>query len=192
VELHPAENRGYRELYLTASAVARRFGHLASAFGAGDAHEALTKAGESLERMVAELRPLTARHGLYSRLAAEGGGASIGTARGTIADRFLERNQALRTATDELEHVATLLTYLNAVSGTRRDAELCEFTEAWERRLRRQLGAVRAAVRELGADPDEAVRPLDDSPVGRAAHRTAWTVGAIGEWTDRRVGRRGR
>jgi hypothetical protein len=190
--MHPAENRGYRELYLTARAVARRFGHLASAFGEGAAHEALAKAGEGLEQMVADLRPLTARHGLYSRLAAEGGGASIGTARGTIADRFLERNQALRIAADELEHLATLLAYLNSVSGTRDDAELCEFTDAWERRLRRQLGAVRRAVRDLGSDPDEAIRPLDDSPVGRAAHRTAWTFGAIGEWTDRRIGRRGR
>ena len=192
MNLHPAENRGYRELYLTASAVARRFGHLASAFGEGGANEALTKAGESLEQMVAELRPLTAGYGLYSRLAAEGGGSSIGTARGAIADRFLERNQALRIAADELEHLATLLAYLRAVSGTRDDTELCDFTEAWERRLRRQLGAVRRVIRELGADPDEAIRPLDDSPVGRAAHRTAWTVGAIGEWTDRRIGRRGR
>src|SRR4051812_9677651 len=84
-------------------------------------------------------------------------------------------NQALRLAVDDLEHVTTLLGYLASVGEARGDANLSEFCRSWERRLRRQEGAVRRAAIELGSDPDGAVEPLDDSPAGRAAHGVAWT-----------------
>jgi hypothetical protein len=116
----------------------------------------------------------------------------VGTLRGAVLDRFLERNQALRLAVGDLEHVATLLAYLAQVSATRGDAELPEFCGTWERRLRRQLGAIRKAAIELGASPDAAVEPLDDSAAGRAAHRVAWAFGTVGEWTDRRLAARKR
>jgi hypothetical protein len=54
------------------------------------------------------------------------------------------------------------------------------------------VGAVRRAANELGATPDSAIQPLDPSPAGRAAHRMAWAVGTVGEWTDRQVARRKR
>ena len=69
---------------------------------------------------------------------------------------------------------------------------ITEVCRSWERRLRRQVGAVRKAAIELGDDPDVAVEPLDPSPAGRAAHRVAWAVGTVGEWTDRQVARRKR
>jgi hypothetical protein len=69
---------------------------------------------------------------------------------------------------------------------------LSEFCQSWERRLRRQVSAVRKSAIELGSDPDLAVLPLDPSPAGRAAHRVAWAVGTVGEWTDRQVARRRR
>ena len=120
-------------------------------------------------------------------MAAQGSGANLGTVRGAVFDRFLERNQALRFAVEDLEQVTTLLGYLARVSETRGDTKLPEFCRSWERRLRRQVNAVRKAAIELGGDPDGAVEPLDDSAAGRAAHRVAWTSarsasGPTGRW----------
>src|SRR5215211_541152 len=190
--LHPAENRGYRELYVTASQASKRLGRMALSVDATEAREPLDKAAESLGKLLNELGPLTARHDLYGDVAAQGGGANLGLARGAVLDKFLERNQALRLAVDDLEHVATLLAYLAAVSEARDDATLPEFCRSWERRLRRQVSAVRKAAIELGTDPDSAVEPLDPSPTGRAAHRVAWAAGTFGEWTDRQAARRRR
>jgi hypothetical protein len=192
VPLHPAENRGYRELFFTGRQTAKRLGRLAAAFDGTPAGELLDKAAGSISGLLQELGPLTARHDLHGGLAAQGSGANLGTVRGAVFDRFLERNQALRLAVEDLEHVTTLLGYLARVSDTRRDPKLAEFCGSWERRLRRQVNAVRKAAIELGGDPDGAVEPLDDSPASRAAHRVAWTLGTVGEWTDRQVARRRR
>jgi len=190
VPLHPAENRGYRELYFTGRQTVKRLDRLAAAFDDTPAHEPLGKAGDAISRLLDELGPLTARHDLYGGAAAQGSGANVGTVRGAVFDRFLERNQALRFAVEDLEHVTTLLGYLARVSETRGDTELPEFCRSWERRLRRQVNALRKTAIELGGDPDGAVEPLDDSPASRAAHRVAWSLGSIGEWTDRQVARR--
>jgi hypothetical protein len=190
VPLHPAENRGYRELYVSASAAQKRLGRLALALDGTDSREPVDKAAESLGKLLEELGPLTARHDLYGDVAAQGGGASFGLLRGAVFDRFLERNQALRIAVDDLEHVATLLAYLANASEARGDRKLPEFCLSWERRLRRQIGAVRKAAVALGSDPDGAIEPLDASAASRAAHRVAWAVGTVGEWTDRQVARR--
>ena len=188
--MHPAENRGYRELYLTGRQLAQRWGRLADALVGTPAAEPLRKTADSVDTMLGELEPLTARHDLYSRIAAQGTGARLGHARAAVGDRFTERNQAMRLALDDLEHVATLLAYLATVSETRGDAELPEFCRTWERRLRRQLGAARKAAVAMGEDPDSAIAPLDPSPVGRAAHGAAYAAGTVGEWVDRRVARR--
>lgn len=190
--LHPAENRGYRELYLTGRQTAKRLERVAAAFASDQVRDPLAKAADALERMLSELAPLTARHDLHGEVAAEGAGATLGAARGAVFDRFLEQNQAVRLAVDDLEHVATLLGYLANVSEARRDEKLPEFCRSWERRIRRHVSAVRKAANELGAAPDAAIQPLDPSPTGRAAHRMAWAVGTVGEWTDRQVARRRR
>jgi hypothetical protein len=190
VPLHPAENRGYRELYVTGRYAAKRLGRLALSLDGTVAREPVEKAAESLGKLMDELGPLTARHDLYGGVAAQGSGANLGAFRGAVLDRFLERNQALRLAVDDLEHVATLLAYLANVSETRGDAKLPEFSRSWERRIRRQVSAVRKAAVELGSTPDAAIEPLDDSAPGRAAHRVAWAFGTVGEWTDRQVARR--
>jgi hypothetical protein len=190
VPLHPAENRGYRELYVTGRQAAKRLGRMALSLDGTDAREPLDKAAESLGKLLDELGPMTARHDLYGEVAAQGGGANLGMLRGAVLDRFLERNQALRLAVDDLEHVATLLAYLANVSGGRGDTTLNEFCSSWERRFRRQVSAVRKAAVTLGATPDAAIEPLDPSRVGRAAHRAAWAFGTVGEWTDRQVARR--
>jgi hypothetical protein len=190
VPLHPAENRGYRELYVSARAAAKRLSRLGLALNGTDAREPVDKAAESLGKLLEELGPLTARHDLYGNVTAQGGGANFGFLRGAVFDRFLERNQALRLAVDDLEHVATLLAYLANVSEARADEKFPEFCRSWERRLRRQIGAVRKAAVALGQTPDAAIEPLDASAAGRAAHRVAWAVGTVGEWTDRQVARR--
>jgi hypothetical protein len=190
VPLHPAENRGYRELYVTGRQAAKRLGRMALSLDGTDAREPLDKAAESLGKLLDELGPMTARHDLYGDVAAQGGGANLGMLRGAVFDRFLERNQALRLAVGDLEHVATLLAYLANVSGERGDTTLAEFCSSWERRMRRQVSAVRKAAVELGSTPDAAIEPLDPSRVGRAAHRAAWAFGTVGEWTDRQVARR--
>jgi hypothetical protein len=190
--LHPAENRGYRELYLTGRQAEKHLGRLAPAFDGAPAREPLDKAADSISRLLEELGPLTARHDLHGGVAAQGSGANLGMVRGTVLDRFLERNQALRLAIDDLEHVTTLLGYLARVSETSGNAKLAEFCRAWERRLRRHVNAVRKAAIELGGDPDGAVEPLDHSAAGRAAHHVAWSLGMVGEWTDRQVARRKR
>jgi len=189
MSMHPAESRGYRELYLTGRQLIARWRRLGEALPASSA-EPVLKAADSVERLLEELDPLTARHDLHGNVAAQGGGARLGAARGAIFDRFLERNQALRLALDDLEHVSTLLAYLATVSETRGDAELPEFCRSWERRLRRQLAAVRKAAVALGEDPDAAISPLDPSPAGRAAHGAAYAVGSVGEWVDRQVAHR--
>ena len=190
VPLHPAENRGYRELYLSGRQAVKRLGRLASAFEGTPTRELLDKAAESISRMLGELGPLTARHDLHGGVTAQTGGANVGLVRGAVLDRFLERNQALRLAVEDLEHVTTLLAYLAAVSEARGESTLGEFCRSWERRLRRQVGSVRKAAIALGSDPDVAVQPLDPSAAGRAAHRVAWAVGSVGEWTDRQIARR--
>jgi hypothetical protein len=192
VGLHPAENRGYRELYLTGRQTVNRLGRLAGAFDATPAGELLGKAADSISRLLEELGPLTAQHDLHGGVAAQGSGANLGTVRGAVFDRFLERNQALRFAVEDLEHVTTLLGYLARVGETRGDQKLADFCGSWERRLRRQVSAVRKAAIELGGDPDGAVQSLDESATARAAHRVAWTLGSVGEWTDRQIARRRR
>ena len=187
--MHPAENRGYRELYLTARQLAARWRRLGDALGPPEA-EPVLKTADTVDRMLGELAPLTARHDLHGGVAAGGSGSRIGAARGAIGDRFLERNQALRLALDDLEHVANLLAYLAKVSVARGDAGLVEFCGSWERRLRRQLGTVRKAAVAMGEDPDAAIEPLDTSKVGRAAHGAAYAAGSVGEWVDRRVAKR--
>lgn len=188
--LHPAENRGYRELYLTGRQLVQHWGKLKGRLAGTAAEAALRDTAEAVREMLLELEPLTAKQGLHGKLAAQGSGAGIGSARGAVLDRFLERNQALRLALGELEHVTTLLAYLAEVSRRRRHTRLAEFCGSWEKRLTTRAGTVRDAVVELGGDPDAAIEPLDPSPVGRAAHTSAHAVGTVGEWVDRQAARR--
>jgi hypothetical protein len=184
--LHPAENRGYRELFLTAQEAQTRLSRLAEHLD-DEPRAAVEKAHAALAELLEELKPALARYDLHAELAARGGGARIGMVRAAILDRFLERNQALRFAVDDLEHVTTLLAYLATVSGTRRAKKLTELCQGWERKMRRHVGAVRKAAVELASDPDAAIEPLDPSPVGKAAHATAVAAGTAGEAFDRQA-----
>jgi hypothetical protein len=108
------------------------------------------------------------------------------SARPGIPDRALERNQALRFAALDAQHVATLLAYIANLAAADGDEELRAFCARWERKLRTHERAVRLAAVALGERPDEAVRPADPSLVGRAGAKMNDAVGAFGEWFDGR------
>ena len=186
--LHPAENRGYRELYLSGRQAVKRLGRLASAFDGTATRELLDKATESISRMLGELGPLTARHDLHGGVTAQTGGANVGLVRGAVLDRFLERNQALRLAVTDLQHLVTLLGYLEQVARSRGDDALRGFCSEQRSRLMPVERTARAAAIELGSTPDQAIQPLDDSAAGKLAHGAAYAMGSVGEWFDRRAG----
>ena len=185
--LHPAEHRGYRELYAYARRLVEHWPVLANRLEPGGAKDALQKGIEDARALLGELGPVTAAHGLHGGPAAQGVGRWLAGARGLVGDRFLERNQALRLAVGEAQHLSTLLGYLAAVAESRQDEPLVRFCRRWERRVRRTENTARTAAMACGADPHTAILPVDTSPVGRAAHGTSTAVGTLGEWLDRRA-----
>ena len=189
-QLHPAENRGLRELYLSTRQLVDHWSVLATYRPGPELEAALTRGAEAGRDLLAELEPATAAHGLYGRPAAQGAGRALGRQRGTVRDRFMERNQAARFAVEDIQHVGTLLGYLAAVSVTSGNAELADLAGRWERKLRRLENEIRRVVIQLGANPDSAIEPLDSSLLGRAAQGVGKLAGTLGEWVDARAARR--
>ena len=189
--LHPTQNRGLRELYATTRQLVNHWETLSSRLPAGDATDALDDGVERGRRLLDELRPLTESFGLYGFPAAQSVGVSLAAARSRVGDRFLERNQALRTAVLDVQHVVTLLGYLASVARTRGQEELLGFCTRWERELLAVERAARRAAVKAGGDPDDAVERADQSAAGRAAHGASFAIGSVGEWFDRRSGRQG-
>ena len=190
-ELHPAESRGYRELYAFSRELVEHWSALAATIGlASPAGKALEKGARATRELLAELEPLTARYDLYGKPAAQGVGLQIARQRSAVRDRFLERGQAVRFSVEDMVHICVLLGYLGRVGQSRNDAQLVEFCVRWEGKLRRHESAVRKAAAELGSEPDGAVEPLHASALGRAAHGLGYAVGSAGEFFDRRAARR--
>ena len=189
--LHPAESRGYRELYAFARQMVEHWTALAGQVGTDSpAAGPLDKGAAAARELIGELEPVTARYGLYGKPAAQSVGLNLARGRAGVRDRFMERNQALRFAVKDAEHLTMLLAYLGSVAQSRSDAGLVEFCGHWERKLRRHVGAARRAAVEQGADPDGAVEPLDGSVLGKAAHSVGYVAGSLGEWVDGRAGAR--
>lgn len=190
--LHPAEHRGYRELYAFARQLSDHWSVLARRLGAGTpAGLALERGGRAARDLIRELEPVTAGYDLHGRPAAQGLGEGIARLRIGLRDRFLERGQALRFAVEDAQHVTTLLAFLAAAAESHDDAELAEQCGRWERKLRRHESAARKAAAELGATPDSAIEPLDSSFAGHLAHGIGHGLGTLGEWVDRRTATRG-
>ena len=114
------------------------------------------------------------------------------SARPPAPDLTLERNQALRWALHDADHVTVGLRYAGRLAATRGDDVLRALLDGWAERLEAREREVRAAAIELGDRPDEAIRPADPSAAGRAGHRFASALGAAGEWVDHRALRRRR
>jgi hypothetical protein len=188
--LHPAQNRALRELYASARQLSRHWTTLAGRLGAGDGVAELRAGAQAADELVGELAELTAGYGLYGFPAAESVGARVAGVRNTLADRTLERNQALRMAVLDVQHVVTLCAYLAELGRAAGDEKMVEFCGRWERKLKRLESRVRKAAVAEGTDPDAAIVPLDDGPIGRAGHRVANAAGTLGEWFDRRAAER--
>lgn len=186
--MHETQHRGLRELYAFARQAATHFSRLAPRVAGTAAARELAAAEQAAAELLTELGSLTPDYGLFGQPAAQGVGASLADLRNGLGDRFLERNQAVRMAVLDLQHITTLLAYLRAVSVGRGDARLEEFSDRWEKRLVGHERALRSAAIAMGEDPDLAVAPLDSSPLGRAAHRVALGMGTAGEWFDARLG----
>jgi hypothetical protein len=186
--LFPAEHRALRELY----ALTRQLGgHWAKLDGKLDDPPAVLARGVEASRdLLAELAERTAAYGLHGVPAATGAGAWGSRLRGA-SDLFFERNQALRTAVLDVQHVTTLLAYLEAVSASAGTTDLAEFCHEWRGEMARVEERMRAGAVAVGKDPDYAIEPLDPSMFGRAAHSAQYWFGTFGEWFDRRSAERG-
>ena len=182
-ELHPAQNRGFRELYAATRQVVTHYRALAQKLDVDALHEGAAVA----RRLLDDLRTHTERYGLYGFPAAQGVGANAARARNGVGERFLERNQALRFAVLDVQHCVTLLGYLERLATADGDTALGAFLGEWDLRLRRHEDAVRAAAVALGDRPDEAIEPADRSVAGRAGQRLSSSFGAVGEWVDGRI-----
>jgi hypothetical protein len=187
-ELHPAQNRGLRELVATTRQLADHWGSLAPRLAGSPAAKVLDDGAVAATALLEGVRPLMEARGLYGGAAAQSVGRSLAGSRSAVGDRFLERNQALRTALLDVQHVVTLLGYQAALAESRGDEELARMLQAHERRLLAVERAARRAVVKLGAHPDAAIERLDPSPAGKLAHGAANAAGTVGEWVDRKRG----
>jgi hypothetical protein len=180
--VHAAEHRALREAYAVARQLRNHWGALSRHLDAS----VLPPGGADAQRLADELRAVARERGLAVGPAARSAGGTLAGARTGVADRFLERNQALRLAVLDASHLVTLLDYLAALAS---DEELSAFCKRWAARFRDHERTARDAVTALAADPDGAVAPLHRSPVGRAAHGVAYGVGFLGELVDSRLRR---
>jgi hypothetical protein len=187
VALHPAESRGYRELYAFARNITQHWPKLAERMAGSSAERPLRDGAAAAEQLLRALEARTPEYGLYGKPAAEGIGKSLGNVRRGVRDRFLERNQALRLALLDMQHIVTLLGYLEQVARSRSDEALRGFCSEQRARLMGVERTVRAAAIELGGSPDQAIEPLDQTAAGRAAHGVGFVFGSVGEWFDRRA-----
>lgn len=184
--MHPAEHRALRELYAFTRQLGRHWESLGTLLGGSDG-AALQDGAAAAGQLLAELAPLTGARGLPTATMANMA-SRVATARPSIPDRALERNQALRFAALDAQHVATTLAYVANLAAADGDEELRAFCARWERRLRAHERAVRLAAVALGERPDEAIQPADRSPAGRAGAKLNSAIGAFGEWFDGRAG----
>jgi hypothetical protein len=185
--LFPAEHRALRELY----AMARQLGgHWAKLSDKLDpSPDVLARGVDASRQLLEELAPRTAAYGLHGVPAATGAGVWTSRLRGA-SDLLLERNQALRSATLDIQHVITLLAYLAALATRRDDLALAEWLSGWETQLREIAGVVQAAVVAEAEDPERAVQPYDGSTLGRAGHKLQVGLGTLGEAYDSRAAKR--
>ncbi len=188
-ELHPAEHRAYRELYLISRQLLARWRRLGEFLADSDLDEALAQGASEVEWLLEDLEPRTAAWDLHGGPAAQVTGKTLGDIRSALLDRAVDTGLAARMAVLDIEHVVTLLLQLAELAKARGDAETASFCEGWASRLRIDVRAVRRAAVALGRDADRTAAPLDRSALGEIIHRAGWAVGTVGEWLDRRLAR---
>ena len=181
--LYPAEHRALRELHAAGRHLATHWARLGGRLGGAPA-KPLRDGAVRARGLCGELSKETAKRGLHGFPAAQGVGTQLAGLRNSAGDLLLERNQALRFAVLDAEHVATLLHYLAALADRRGDAALAAFHRGWAAQIESARDAVRDAAIALADDPDDAVLPAEPSALGRAGHGAATAFGTIGEAFD--------
>jgi hypothetical protein len=177
--MHAARHRALREL----GAFARQMADHWTALGErldGTAGLALADGAGAASEILAAVRVLASARELEIGRAALGAGR-VARARPPVPDAVLERNQALRFALLDGEHLLTLIEYVGALSANAHDQEMEAACAGWAATLREPVAAARAAAIALGSDPDVAIEPL--SP----GHKLTFLLGWLGEAADRRV-----
>ena len=180
--MFPAEHRALRELHATARELRGHWAKLAERLN----QPVLADGAQAADELLTELEQ---RIDLSGRPTAQFAGARLAGARG-ISDLLLERNQALRSALLDVQHVVTLLDYLARLAAAREDADLEAWHIGWRDRMRAVEDRGRAAVRAMAADPERAIEPADDGTLGWAGAKIGVALGAVGEAIDNRVARR--
>ena len=182
--LYRAEHRALRELYASARQLCGHWEKLADRIG-GQPTTVLRHGSDVCYELLDELAGRTEEHGLHGFPAAQGVGGRLAGVRNNATDLLLERNQAMRAAVLDAQHLTTLLGYLRTLAATRGDEALAAFHGRWEDRMRESEEEARRAAIQLGCDPSGAVIPADTGPLGRAGHHVATAVGSAGEAIDR-------
>jgi hypothetical protein len=187
--MHPARHRALRELHLGARHLVAHWTPLADRLGPPAA--APLQAGVADARaLLDDLESLSAARGLSGLPGAQGAGATAATVRNQFVDRLLERNQAMRAAVLDVQHVVTLLAYLVRLSLHDGDEDAAATLRTWETRMSDRQRDVRDSAIATAQDPDAAIERADPSPAGRAAHALAYGLGSLGEAIDRTAARR--
>jgi hypothetical protein len=182
--LYPAEHRALREL----SAFSRQLvGHW-ERLGARLEEPLLRDGAGTVRELIGELADRCAAHGIELYPASQGVGGSAAGVRG-VTDLMLERNQALRSAVHDIQHVTMLLGYLGELADRRGDATLATWHRGWEARLRTVEEDARVVAVAEGREPDRAIEPAGQGSLGRAGHAVANGLGTLGEAIDGAVGR---
>jgi hypothetical protein len=176
--MHPARHRALREL----GAFARQMGDHWEALGERLDLPALTAGSAAAREVLREVRELSAARDLKIGPAALGAGR-VARARPPVPDAVLERNQALRFALLDVEHLIVTAEYVGALSETEGDDELAEACKRWKADLQKPARAARRAVSTLAKDPDAAIEPLGK------AQKIGYLIGWFGEAADRRAKR---
>jgi hypothetical protein len=181
--MYRAEHRALRELHATGRQLGSHWWRLGDRLGGAPAQK-LQDGAAVARAMVTELGKQTAERGLHGFPAAQSVGTRVAGIRNTAGDLVLERNQALRVAVLDAEHVATLLAYLAALAEKRGDSGLATFHRHWHDEIALARDGVRDAAIALADDPDDAILPAESSILGRAGHTAANAIGTVGEAID--------
>ncbi len=156
--LYRAEHRALRELYAAARQLCGHWERLAERIG-GQPATVLRHGSDACQELLDELAGRTEEHGLHGFPAAQSVGGRLAGVRNNAGDLLLERNQAMRAAVLDVQHLTTLLGYLARLAATRGDEQLAGFHRRWEARLRELEEEARHAAIELGVRAGGGSRP---------------------------------
>lgn len=162
--MHPAGHQALTELRAASRLLCERWSTLAGRLAGPEAFLLRTGADHT-----ADLLAEVTAHAREREIDVDGGSAvDLDHMRPTGGDRFLRRNEALRGAVLDVQHVTTLLAYAKALARNDDDDALVMLYSAWEERLLAlEIGARGLAI-AAADEPDHAIAPADGSPVERS------------------------